>query len=438
MLDGFSIQPKDQILRFESRGQDPRTFYRQLTQDDRVFAVLQKRYTNVLAGDLIIEPGRRRGLSATRADKKAADMVKAQIREMGKDTDFEIEESVATAHFASGFTNFTLGMLDAILMGFAVGEIMWQRDGSDCVASEVRMRDQRRFSFVKDKDVFQLHLHNAFGSMTTTPLPPRKFITYTWGSDDDPYGLGLGNRLYWPVFFKRKGLSFWATFLEKHGIPTVWAKSNSSDDTERAKLFNAAKALMSDSVVVTDTEDVIELLEAARGAANTSSYSQLQDAMNKAISIATLGSELSTDIQDGGSRAATVVHSQEEKNLAIKDGQELSNGPYQRLARWITWYNFTEEVATPLVFHRYPLQENLDEESRILERLAKIGFTASTDAGLKFVNDKFGHGSDEPIFEYEKPSQSLTPGSSGTEQDEENRDREEEDNFREEREGTDE
>ena len=437
MLNGFTVQSRDEVLRFESRGKDPRTFYRQLTQDPRVFAVLQKRYTNVISGDLVVEPGRRKGLSATRADKKAAEMVEYQIREMGKDTTMELEERAAKAHFASGFTSFSLGMMDAILMGYSVGEIIWGRDGTECVVEEIKMRDQRRFSFVKNRDDFELHLHKAYGSLDTEPLPPRKFITYTWGSSDDPYGLGLGNRLYWPVFFKRKGLAFWGTFLEKHGIPTVWAKSNSSDPAERGKLFSAAKALMSDSVVVTDTEDVIELLEAARGAANTNSYEQLHNAMNKAITILIVGSELSTDINEGGSRAATVVHSQEEKNLAIKDGVELSNGPFQRLARWITWYNFTGDVATPIIYYRYPLQENLEEEARILDTLHNIGFRASTEAGLKYVNDKFGRGYDEPIFEYKEPEK-ATSGSRNPDLEEANRDREGEQNFQDERDGTDE
>lgn len=434
-LDGFSMQPQDIVIRNQSRGTDPRTFYRSLEQDDRVFAVLQKRYTNVLNGTLVVEPGRRRGMSATRVDRKAADMVKDQLRNMGTNSNDLLEGSAAKAHFATGFTNFTLGMLDALLMGYAVGEIMWNVDGSEIVAEEIRMRDQRRFSFVKKEDEFQLHLHQKSGKFELLPLPARKFITYTWGSNDDPYGLGLGHRLYWPVFFKRRGMSYWLKFLEKHGIPTVLAKTDSADPVVRNNLFNAAKALQSESVVVIKNDEMIELIEATRGAIQTGGYEALNDAMNKTITITIVGSELSTDIKDGGSRAATTVHSQEEKNLAIKDGDELQEGPYQRLSKWITYHNFAEDVATPIIFRRYPLQENLDEEVRILKVLSEIGFEANTEAGIKYVNDTFGKGSDEPIFQYTGKKDSPSQGPS--EQEENERDREGEENFQDEQEGKD-
>ena len=430
-LDGFQMSSQDRVLRYETGSKDPRVFYRELEQDDRVFAVLQKRYTNVLNGDVVIEPGKRRGMSSTRADKKAADMVNEQIKNMGNTRVGNVENNAAKAYFPSAFTNFTMGMLDAIHMGYAVGEVMWEIDGDEVVASEVIPREQDRFLFVKNGDEYHLHLQDSMSMAHSRPLPARKFIVYTWGSNNDPYGLGLGNRLYWPVFFKRRGMSFWLKFLEKHGIPTVVGKTTSADDQERKKLLDAAKALQSDSAVVIDEGDMLDLLEVTRGAIQTGGYEQMNAQMNKAITITVLGSELSTDINEGGSRAATTVHSQEEKNLAIKDGRELAGGPYSRLVQWIVYHNFTDDVAMPIIQRRYPLQENLEEEARIMKTLSEMGFEATTESGLVFVNEKFGKGSEDPIFEYTGKKES----SGG--QDEEDRDREGEKNFQDEQDGTD-
>jgi hypothetical protein len=52
-------------------------------------------------------------------------------------------------------------------------------------------------------------------------MPERKFWTFSAGAatDDEPYGLGLGHFLYWPVFFKRNDIKFWLIFLEKFAAP---------------------------------------------------------------------------------------------------------------------------------------------------------------------------------------------------------------------------
>ena len=56
-------------------------------------------------------------------------------------------------------------------------------------------------------------------------LPDRKFIIHSvGGKDGSPYGLGVGHRLFWPVFFKRQGISFWLIFAEKFGTPTAVGK----------------------------------------------------------------------------------------------------------------------------------------------------------------------------------------------------------------------
>jgi len=56
------------------------------------------------------------------------------------------------------------------------------------------------------------------------PVPDRKFICFTYGSTDNPYGKGLGQKLWGPVWFKKHGIKFWVLFCEKFGSPTARGK----------------------------------------------------------------------------------------------------------------------------------------------------------------------------------------------------------------------
>jgi phage gp29-like protein len=57
--------------------------------------------------------------------------------------------------------------------------------------------------------------------MNGIALPEKKFILFApEGHSENPYGFALGSSLFWPVFFKRKGITFWLVFCDKYGSPT--------------------------------------------------------------------------------------------------------------------------------------------------------------------------------------------------------------------------
>jgi phage gp29-like protein len=83
-------------------------------------------------------------------------------------------------------------------------------------------------------------------------LPDRKFIVHRFGAKDgSPYGLGLGNKLFWPVFFKRQDIGFWLTFADKfgsaHGDRQVPARRA---EAEQDKLLAALRAIASDVGII--------------------------------------------------------------------------------------------------------------------------------------------------------------------------------------------
>jgi phage gp29-like protein len=101
-----------------------------------------------------------------------------------------------------------------------VSEVEWDPD--TWAPLRFHQRDQRRFLFDSDCNPRLITPENRQEGIQ---LPEKKFIVHRFGAKDgNPYGLGLGTRLFWPTLFKRQGMGFWSVFAEKFGGPTVLAK----------------------------------------------------------------------------------------------------------------------------------------------------------------------------------------------------------------------
>ena len=248
--------------------------YDEIERDCHAYAVLMKRKMAVIAREWQIDPA-----STSRIDKKAADLVRAQIAAMD-------------------FDHVCLNLLDALLKGFAVGEIMWAEDGAELVATEVRPRDQRRFGFGDD---YQIRLKTPDNFLPGEAVPDKKLIVHSFGAKDgNPYGLGMGSRLFWPVFFKRKGITFWLTFLDKFGNPTAVGKyPPGASLPDQKKLLDALGALSQDAGITIPDGMLIDLLEASRS--GTAGYEQLCRYMDEEVTIAVLGEAAS--VKGGGGQA---------------------------------------------------------------------------------------------------------------------------------------
>ena len=56
---------------------------------------------------------------------------------------------------------------------------MWDYDGREIVAREIRPRDQRRFGF---DDYYRLRLRTQANALQGEQVPTRKFIVHSFGS----------------------------------------------------------------------------------------------------------------------------------------------------------------------------------------------------------------------------------------------------------------
>jgi phage gp29-like protein len=362
------LRSQDDTLLTRGGGRGLR-IYDDIERDCHAYAVLQKRKMAVIGREWTVDPA-----STSRLDKRAADLVRAQLQNLSGDIpDDEVLPQV------TGFDAVCLNLLDANLKGFAVGEIMWSSDGAEIVANEIRARDQRRFAFAPGNRGYRLTLKTFDNLLPGEPVPPRKFVVNSFGTkDSNPYGLGLGSRLFWPTLFKRQGITFWLTFIDKFAAPTAIGKyPTGSTPDDQTKLLNALGAIASEAGVIIPEGMVIELLEAARSG-SVDCYEKLARYMDEQISEAVLGETLSTNLgSGGGSLAAAKTHNEVRLELVKADADLLCGCLNGTLIKWITTLN-VPGAKPPKVWRDCAPEDDLKTK-------AERDGILSKDVGVKFT-----------------------------------------------------
>ncbi|MFB2531019.1 DUF935 family protein [Paracoccus sp. p3-h83] len=328
--------------------------YDEIERDTHAFAMLQKRKKGLTSRVWEVEPGGDRPI-----DKDAAELVRDILT-------------------ALPFDRICEDLLDATLKGFAISEVIWARDGDRIVPAEIRAHDQRRFAFDHD---WQPRLLTWTAMRDGIELPERKFLVHRFGvKGNNPYGLGLGTRLFWAVLFKREGVSFWLHFLEKFAGPTVVGKTPYGMlDAEQVRLLDTLNDARTASAITVPIGTDVDLLEATRSGSVT--YEQWLAYWDRQISICITGETLTTQVSEtGGSRALGEVHQEMLDILVDSDGDLLADMLRETLVRWIIDYNLPG-AAVPAVWRVRPKNEKAEAETR----QSKAGAAEATDKALRAI-----------------------------------------------------
>lgn len=307
-----SLQYVDDTLIQRGNGKGLK-IYDEIERDTHAGAMLQKRKKTLIGREWEVVPA-----SDSPRDVEAAEVVRECLT-------------------ALPFDRICEDLEDAILKGFAISEVVWKRVGARIMPVEVVVHDQRRFVFDHD---WKPRLLTWTDNRDGIQLPDRKFIVHRHGvKGNNPYGLGLGTRLFWPVLFKREGITFWLHFLEKFAGPTVVAETPyGMDSGEQRKFLNTLSQLRTSAAITVPVGTGVKFLEAARSGSVT--YQDFLKYWDKQISICVNGETLTTDMGDkGGARAASETHAEMLQMLVDSDGDLLSASLKEQLLAWIVEYN---------------------------------------------------------------------------------------------------
>jgi phage gp29-like protein len=352
------LLPLDDTLITRGGGQNYR-IYDEIERDARAYAVVQKRKMALLAYPWRLIPASEAG-----PDVAAAELVEAQLH-------------------ACNFSQAVWGLQDAILKGFAVGECMWESVGGAAILTEIRARDQRRFTFDHDSNLRMRDWSNMYDGVA---VPLNKMIVHSVGSKDwSPFGLGLGTRLFWLVFFKRQDITFWLTFLDKFGSPTAVGRyPGGTPPGDQQRLLDALFTIAQDSGVIIPSNMQIDLLEAQRSG-SIDAYERCARYLDEEIAVCALGETLSTSLGDVGSQAAAGIHNDVRLELVQSDGELMAATLNRSVVRWITEFNIAGATPPRLRFD-VSQTEDLGARANRDQIISQMGFQPT----LKYITDTYG------------------------------------------------
>jgi len=324
------LENPDPVLRTEAAGRGLK-LYDEVARDPHAGSVLQTRYLAIAGCEWEINPG-----EDTARGKEIAGFLDKEL-------------------YSINFTQALQELMAAVLYGYFVSEIMWQQKNGRWRPAQIMGKHPRRFSFDLDRSLRMLTPENMIEGEV---VPERKFIVFSYGSSDNPYGSGLGQKLWWPVWFKKHGIKYWLVFLEKFGMPTGVGKyPRGTDPADQEKLLDAIDAIQNETGITIPNDMVIDLLEATRGGNVT--YEALCDYMDQQMSKAVLGQTLTTQVSGGGSLAAGQVHNEVRQDLKKADADLLSEVLNNTLIRWMVDYNFADVTAYPSLRLRTDAEQDL-------------------------------------------------------------------------------
>ena len=346
------------------RGNGGVELYRDLRRDGKVFSGLQKRQLALIGKPWQVEPRKKDDAKGTADALKVTELLKA-----------------------CSFDKLCAELLEALLAGHSIAEVVWTIYDGMVAPARVIKRAQRRFVYVQqdENSPAKLHLLTRENMQVGVPVPERKFIVHRVNPEDDnPYGTGLGLQLYWPVFFKRKGIVAWNKLNDRFGSPTPHGKyPRNAGPKEKGTLADALRAMSNDGFIMTPEGMEIGLLE-SKLSGNVTTQQALCEFMDDWIAEVLTGQEPSRS--GGGALAAASKERKDvRQDLTQADSDLLSETINATLVAWICEYNGFEPCH---VYRNIKEEEDTKTQAEGDKIVSDMGFEMDENT----VRAKYGEG----------------------------------------------
>ena len=375
LFQGDIIEPEDPFL-LTSEGIER---YQDLLLDPDIHAALQKRVLSLTSREWRVDP----------SSDRARDLRDARfVRWM-------LEKKIL-------FDNLCLELLEALVLGFKVGEIIWQnttwedeetgRKYKVVVPSDIRVRSSERFTFAVPKDKprganiwgYELRLLTIEHPIKGVELPDKKFIIHSIGSKtSNPFGNGLGSKLYWPHEFKKQAIVSALVFGDKFAQPTVVGKCR--PEQNRTKLERFVDNISEGTSGVLPEGMEVSLLEANRSSSQNF-YAWLigwsEEQIKKTILSETFG-----NVSQGLSGQPAANDETARQELVKADADLLSATLNRSLIAWAVELSFGSEDP-PTVWREFNKEEDLNQRINRDKTLESMGFRLTFEK----VEEVYGEG----------------------------------------------
>lgn len=207
--------------------------------------------------------------------------------------------------------NLVSEILDAPYYGYTPVEIIWRAEGGRLRIADLVAKPRKWFGFDNDNHPRFISVGNPVGEA----LPFGKFVfARHFPTYENPYGLRLLSRCFWPVTFKRGGIKFWVTFCEKYGMPFLFGRyPKGATPQEQQELLRNLVNMVQDAVAIGPEGSTLELLTGSGGSSSSSggggAFAALVAAMDAEISKAIMGQTLTAETSEkGGAYSQSKTH----------------------------------------------------------------------------------------------------------------------------------
>ena len=357
--NSYRIDLRDAFLVKEGGG-DPRSLdlYLNLLTDPLVYTSMDRMTTLVYNMERKLVPGGEEDI-----DKRCFEFIKQELKRNVS----EIRKAVDTAVLA-------------YILGVTASEIIWYpRDGH--ITFDILPIDSRRLSFSLEVDeqnnveYYQPRLKTDLNLYPGEVIPDRSTIIHRFfvAPIDSPYGLGIGQQLWWLVEFKKNAMQLWNQISDRHSMPMVIGKVPDNTDAQLVDdFFNSLEQMAVNGTFVIPDDFSVELENADTGNADIL-IKQLIDYCDSRIKDVILGeSTSSTSLKPGlagAARDARAITVQKAKRLADDVNTTLNNS----LINWLSKKNFPN-AKPPFLITDSKDDEQLAGLLNNLQILSTIGY----------------------------------------------------------------
>lgn len=293
-------------------------------------------------------------------------------------------------------------ILDCLLYGYNVSEIIWDTSTSLSTGSKVEKRivpksivakPQEWFAFDNENELKIIEGASASLSMTSTSnrsntmmdVPKYKFVlSRHQPTFDNPYGEKILTRCYWPVKLKQSSIESWVELIEKYGVPyLIGVVSDTATESEKEAVIDDLLDMIENNVVTRGESQQIEIKEQTSYDIGQM-FEKMVEFQNKEISKAVLSVTLTIDVGTSGSYKASDVHRQMLEYIGIGD-KKIVEAALNQMFDYYTELNYgksSEKIRVKLT-----KKEAITEETAQRDKmLSEIGVKFSKEYFMKKYN----------------------------------------------------
>lgn len=346
----------DPVLRKRGDGVE---ILEELTADGHLLSVMQSRKLGTLKRELEWQPGVDEvGKTSSQAEALCSDLKR------------DLAANVRMRDLMSS-------ILDAPYYGMTPIELTFEPLEGRLALKKLQARPVRWFGYDENNEP-------RFRSQATPDegelLPWGKFVFVRhFPTYDNPYGLRLLTRCFWPITFKKGGIRFWVTFMEKYGMPFLLGRySRGTSADEQQAMLTKLQNMVRDAVAVVPEGDTVELLNQAGGGGGSSElFEKMKSVMDDEVSKVIVGQTLTTQPGESGSYALGKVHDDVLTDFQESD-QTLAKSALDEIGAVYARVN-AENVPAPTVkfFEAEDPQKDFADRDKVLEESGRLRFTRS-------------------------------------------------------------